>query len=181
MDHEATQYRIRLARLEELLRLRELEYRTSTMFSGLGLIEAAPDVSFSSEDLISLVELRQVWVACDTHDVPVGMVVASVRDGAGYIEELDISPAHGGRGFGSLLLDQVCAWAEAQGRPRSDSLHVPTPSLKRAVLHQEWLPDSAAKRVDGGHTSNPQKETQHGLRVEARVFMRRELERHPIG
>ena len=53
MDLEATQYRIRLARLEELLRLREIEYRTSTMFSGLGLIEAAPDVSFSSEDLIS--------------------------------------------------------------------------------------------------------------------------------
>ena len=37
----------------EFATLREIEYRTSTMFSGLGLIEAAPDVSFSSEDLIS--------------------------------------------------------------------------------------------------------------------------------
>ena len=60
MDHEATQYRIRLARLDELPRLREIEYRTGTMFSGLGLIEAALDVSFPSEDLITLVGLSRM-------------------------------------------------------------------------------------------------------------------------
>jgi GNAT superfamily N-acetyltransferase len=151
------------------------------MFSGLGLIEAALDVSFPSEDLITLVGLRQVWVACDTHDVPVGMVVASVRDGAAYIEELDILPAHGGRGFGTLLLDQVCAWAQARGHPavtlftfRNVPWNGPFYSKKgfRILQPSEWTAGMRAIR---------EKETQHGLRVDARVFMRRELERHPLG
>jgi GNAT superfamily N-acetyltransferase len=85
------------------------------MFSGLDLIEEALDVSFPLEELITLVGLRQVWVACDIHDVPVGMVIASVRDGAAHIEEMDVLPAHGRRGLGTLLLNQVCVWAEASG------------------------------------------------------------------
>ena len=81
MDDRAAKYRIRLARRDELPRLREVEDRAGTMFSGLGLIEEAHDVSFPPEDLITLIRLRQVWVACDTQNVPVGMVIAPVRDG----------------------------------------------------------------------------------------------------
>lgn len=42
----------------------------------------------------------------------------------------------------------------------------------RALSPSEWTPTMRAIR---------EKEAQHGLRVEARVFMRRELERHPLG
>ncbi len=115
MYQQAAQYRIRLARPDELPRLREIEDRAGAMLSGLGLIEEARDVSFPPEDLMTLVGLRQVWVGCDTQDVPVGMVIASSRDGAAYVEELDVLPAHGRRGLDTLLLDQVCVWAEAQG------------------------------------------------------------------
>jgi hypothetical protein len=53
------------------------------MFSGLRLIEEALDDSFPPEDLRTLIGLRQVWVASETPDVLVGMVIASVRDGGG--------------------------------------------------------------------------------------------------
>jgi GNAT superfamily N-acetyltransferase/catechol 2,3-dioxygenase-like lactoylglutathione lyase family enzyme len=181
VDQRAAQYRIRLARPDELSRLREIENQAGTMFCGLGLIEEALDVSYPTEDLTALIGLRQVWVACETHDVAVGMVIASVRDGAAHIEEMDVLPPHGGRGLGTLLLDQVCAWAQAQGHPavtlstfRDVPWNAPFYSKNgfRALRPSEWTSGMRAIREE---------EAQHGLRVEARVFMRRELERHPLG
>jgi GNAT superfamily N-acetyltransferase/catechol 2,3-dioxygenase-like lactoylglutathione lyase family enzyme len=180
VDGRAAQYRIRLARPDEMPRLREIEDRAGATFSGLGLIEDAIDVSLPVEDLITLIELRQVWVASDTHDVPVGIVIASLRDGAAYIEEMDVLPPHGRRGLGTLLLDHVCAWAQAQGHPavtlstfRDVSWNGPFYSKNgfRALQPSEWTSGMRAIR---------EKEDRHGLRVEARVFMRRDLERHPL-
>ena len=151
------------------------------MFSGLGLIEEALDVSFPPEDLRMLIGLRQVWVACETDDVPVGMVIASVREGSAHIEEMDVLPAHGRRGLGTLLLDRVCVWAQAQGHSAvtlSTFRDVPwngpfySKNGFRALPPSEWTSTMRAIR---------EKEAQHGLRVEARVFMRRELEQHPLG
>jgi catechol 2,3-dioxygenase-like lactoylglutathione lyase family enzyme len=125
--------------------------------------------------------LRQVWVACDSHDMPVGMVIASVRDETAHIEELDVLPAYGRRGLGTLLLDMVCAWAQAQGHPAvtlSTFRDVPWNGLFyskngfRALQPSEWTSGMRAIREN---------ETQHGLRAEVRVFMRRELARHPLG
>jgi GNAT superfamily N-acetyltransferase/catechol 2,3-dioxygenase-like lactoylglutathione lyase family enzyme len=150
------------------------------MFSGLGLIEEALDVSLPLEDLITLIGLRQVWVASETPDVLVGMVIASVRDGAAHIEEMDVLPAHGRRGVGTLLLNRVCAWAQAQGHSAvtlSTFRDVPwngpfyTKNGFRALPSSDWTSTMRAIR---------EKEIKHGLRVEARVFMRRELERHPV-
>jgi hypothetical protein len=117
VDGRVAQYRIRVARPDELPWLREIEDWAGAMFSGLDLIEEALDVSLPLEELITLVGLRQVWVACETHDVPVGMVIASVRNGAAPIEEMDVLPAPGRRGLGTPLLNQVCVCAEAQGHP----------------------------------------------------------------
>ena len=69
VDQQAAQYRIRLARPDELLRLREIDLRAGTMFSGLGLIEEALDGSFPSEDLITPIWLRRsgshvIWRTC---------------------------------------------------------------------------------------------------------------------
>lgn len=181
MDQQAALYRIRLARPGDMPRLREIEDRAGAMFSGLGLIEDGLDVSFPTEDLMTLIGLRQVWVAYETPDVPVGMVIASVRDGAAYIEEMDVLPVHRRQGLGTLLLDQVCAWGQAQGHPavslstfRDVSWNGPFYSKNgfRALEPSEWTSGMRAIR---------EKEDRHGLRVEARVFMRRELERNPLG
>src|SRR5437867_332412 len=115
MDQQTESYRIRLARPDEVPRLREIEDEAGTIFSGLGLIDEALDVSFPLDDLARLVGVRQVWVGCLSDDLPVGMVIASVREGAVYIEEMDVLPEHGRRGLGANLLGCVCAWAKAQG------------------------------------------------------------------
>ncbi|HEX7373635.1 MAG TPA: GNAT family N-acetyltransferase, partial [Steroidobacteraceae bacterium] len=112
-DPEAVQ--IRAARPDEVWRLREIEDSAGVAFSGLDLIDEDLDQSFPLSDLSRLVSLGQAWVACTADDVPVGMVLASVRDGAVYIEEMDVLPTHGRRGLGTRLLAFVCAWASSQG------------------------------------------------------------------
>ena len=175
MDHQADSYRIRLARPDEVPSLREIEDEAGTIFSGLGLIDEALDVSFPLDDLARLVGMGQVWAGCLADGLPVGMVIASVREGMMYVEEMDVLPAHGRRGLGARLLTRVCAQAQAQGHPAvtlSTFRDVPWngPFYRkhgfRDLQPAEWTPGMRAIREN---------EAQHGLRVEARVFMRREL------
>ena len=105
-------FRIRLARPDEIARLREIEEKAGEMFSGLGLNDDTLDSSFPIDDLIRLVGMEQAWVACAEDDRPVGMVFASVREGAVYVEELDVMPEFGRRGLG---LDSSTACATGHG------------------------------------------------------------------
>ena len=168
-------YRIRLARAGEVARLREIEDEAGTLFSGLGLIDEALDASFPLDAAARLVDLGQVWVACLESDLAVGMAIASVREEAVYVEELDVVPGHGRRGLGTRLLARVCAWAQARGAAAvtlSTFRDVPWngPFYRkhgfRILRPEEWSPGMRAIRED---------EARHGLRVDARVFMSREL------
>jgi GNAT superfamily N-acetyltransferase len=174
---QAPSYRIRLACLDEVPRLREIEDEAGRIFSGLGLIDEALDVSFPLDELARLVGMGQVWVGCLEDGLPVGMVIASVREGAVYVEEMDVLPAHGRRELGSRLLARVCAWARARGYAAvtlSTFRDVPWngPFYRkhgfRELQPAQWTPGMRAIR---------EQEAQHGLRVEARVFMHRGLGR----
>ena len=92
-----------------------------------------------------------------------------------YIEELDVLPTHGRRGLGGSLLEGVCGWAQAQGHAAvtlSTFRDVPWngPFYRkhgfRDLPPAEWTPSMRAIR---------EQEAQHGLAIEARVSMRREL------
>ena len=65
-----------------------------------------------------------MWVACDAADQAVGMVIASVREDAVYVEEMDVLAEHGRRGLGGRLLETVCTWARARLR-RGHPVDVP--------------------------------------------------------
>lgn len=176
MEPHADRYRIRPARPDEVLRLREIEDIAGTRFDGLGLIDDALAPSFPLDELARLIGLDQAWGACLDDDVPVGMAIVSVREGAAYLEEMDVLQAHGRRGLGSRLLGHVCAWARMRGLPAvalSTFRDVPWngPFYRRRGFRElqpaEWTPGMHAIRA---------KEARHGLRIESRIFMRRELQ-----
>lgn len=172
---EAFPAHIRLARVDEVPRLREIEDEAGTLFSGLGLIDEARDVSFPLDELVRLVGIGQVWVACSENDFPVGMVIASVRDGAAYVEEMDVLPAYTRRGIGSRLLARVCEWARARGHTAvalSTFREVP---WNGPFYRRQGFRELAAAELTPSMRRIRELEAQHGLRVEARVFMRREL------
>jgi hypothetical protein len=81
-------YRVRLARVGEVARLREIEDEAGTIFAGLGLIDEAPDVPFPLDEPVQLVGMEQVWMACQEDDPPVGVVIASAREGVAYVDDL---------------------------------------------------------------------------------------------
>ena len=176
MSHESRpSYQIRVARLDEFNRVREIEDEAGDRFSGLGLNDDSMDSSFPLDDLRRLLSMGQVWVACRDDDVPVGMVIASVREGAGYVEELDVVPAHGRRGLGTRLLAHVCMWAQAQGCTDvalSTFRDVPwnAPFYRKRGFRElsptEWTAGMLAIR---------EVEAKNGLAVDDRVFMRLEL------
>jgi GNAT superfamily N-acetyltransferase len=168
-------YRIRVARRDEFARLREIEDEAGQRFNGLPIYDETRDSSFPTDALVRLLESQQVWVMCQDDDQPIGMVIASVRDGEAYVEELDVLPAHGRRGLGGRLLAHVFTWGTAQGCATvslSTFRDVPWngPFYRkhgfRDLTREEWSPGMAAIRAH---------ETEQGLRADARVFMRREL------
>lgn len=168
-------YRIRDARPGELARLREIEDEAGQRFVGLPIYDETLDSSFPVDALARLLGMQQVWVVCQDDDRPVGMVIASALEGMAYVEELDVLPAHGRRGLGGRLLAHVFAWGAAQACGAvtlSTFRDVPWngPFYRRHgfrdLTPEEWTPSMAAIR---------QRETEMGLKPDARVFMRREL------
>ena len=57
---------------------------------------------------------QRAWVAVDDDGSIIGFAVAWVVDGEGHLDELAVVPAHGRRGVGRALVDQVVAWTVAQ-------------------------------------------------------------------
>ena len=172
---ENEQYHLRLARRHEAGRLREIEDEAGKRFDGLDIFDPSRSSLFPEDELQRLIDLDQVWVACDQNDAPVGMVLASVRCGNGYIEELDVLPQHGRRGLGTRLIEKACTWAREQGCSAVDLStfrDVPWngPFYRklgfRDLKRDEWTEDMPKLRSV---------EIQLGLVPEARVFMRRDL------
>ena len=96
-------------------------------------------------------------------------------DRALHIHELDVSPAHGRRGLGRRLVAAACAFAKAEGAPAatlSTFREVPwnapfyATAGFREVPRNQWTP--------AFHLLH-HREMAHGLPVERRCFMRKEL------
>jgi GNAT superfamily N-acetyltransferase len=176
MESSAENYRIRTAEPRELLLLRKIEDDASTRFLGLGLIEdESSDSSFPLDELARLIEKRQVWVVCPGDNVPVGMILASGRDGLGYVEELDVLPEHGKRGLGSRLLEHACSWAKEKNYPAIALSTFSTVPWNAPFYRRRGFRDLAEDEWTASMPEIRKREIELGLKADARVFMRREL------
>ena len=170
-------YKIRLVRSVEVGFFREIEDAAAVLFSGLDIVDEAKWVSFSLDEVYWLATLGQVWAACLDDDQPIGMIIASVRDGEVYVEELHVVPEHGRRGLGGRLLERVCEWAEEQGYPGVTLSTFRDVPWNGPFYRKHAFRDLKAKEWTQGMQAIRERETVHGLRPEERVFMRRDLNR----
>jgi GNAT superfamily N-acetyltransferase len=168
-------YHLRLARPDERDRVQVVADLAGALFAGLDLIDESLDVPFPTEDLDRLIEAGQVWVACDATDNPVGMVIASVREGAVYIEEIDVLAEHGRRGLGGRLLDSVATWAQAGGYPALTLSTFRDVPWNGPFYRGHGFTDLASAAWTPGMRVIHEQEARHGLRTDVRVFMRRDL------
>jgi ribosomal protein S18 acetylase RimI-like enzyme len=81
------------------------------------IARAADDQPYRTEGLTRAATEQRAWVAIDDLGAVIGFAVAWVIDGEGHLDELAVTPAHGRRGVGRALVDEVLAWSAARGLP----------------------------------------------------------------
>ncbi|MDT7553080.1 MAG: 4-diphosphocytidyl-2-C-methyl-D-erythritol kinase, partial [Pseudonocardiales bacterium] len=157
-------------------RVGEIGDLAGTRFAGLDLIDESLDVPFPQDVLARLIDAGQVWVACDAADTAVGVVIASVREGVVYVEEIDVLAEHGRRGLGGRMLDAVCAWAQERGYPAVTLSTFRDVPWNGPFYRKHGFVDLAPAAWTAGMRVIREQEAHHGLRTDVRVFMRRDLE-----
>jgi len=103
-------------------------------------------------------------------------VIASVREGAAYVEEMDVLAEHGRRGLGGRLLDAVCDWAQAHGHPAVTLSTFRDVSWNGPFYRKHGFADLPPGAWTPGMHVIREQEARHGLRTDVRVFMRRTLD-----
>ncbi len=107
-------YLIRLAGVEDVPALAEIELAALQLFDGYGL-DSVPADNTPLETLAHAALEGHLWVA-DAGDTPVGFVlVEMLASDLPHLEEIDVHPSHGRRGLGTALVRKACDWATSSG------------------------------------------------------------------
>ena len=120
-------YKILPARLSDIPLLAAIELAAVEMFRGYAPDSVLHEVT-SRDDLQEAQLGGHLWVALAS-DAPVGFAhVKLIEPNFAHLEELDVHPAHGRRGIGTRLVNEVLKWTR-QHRFRAVTLttfrHVP--------------------------------------------------------
>lgn len=106
---------IRRARPDDVQHLAAIENAAGARFIGT---DAALDNDMPNvpDDAFATAQAHDsLWVAVAGDDRPVGFLLAEARAPWLHIQELDVHPAHGGRGLGRALIAAAAAAAPALG------------------------------------------------------------------
>lgn len=114
MARTAAAPRIRLAVADDLPRLPEIELAAAALFPDADLPALLRLVSTPASALAAAQHERRLWVA-EHHGEVAGFALASRNGECGYLDEMDVHPVHGRRGFGRALVGAVQGWARAGG------------------------------------------------------------------
>ncbi|MGW1072804.1 GNAT family N-acetyltransferase [Streptomyces sp. NPDC002537] len=106
---------IRLARQEEIPRLRDIERAAGILFLDVGMVSVAEDEPPAAELLREYIDADRAWVHTDGDDVPAGYVIVDLVDGCVHIEQISVDPGHARKRIGAGLIEHVAAWAERRG------------------------------------------------------------------
>lgn len=97
-----------------------LETEAARLFAAFGLPQVADLPAQEVAFYRRCAEQGSLWLALPAPPAAgavAGFAAAAIRDGAGWLVELDVLPAHARRGLGTRLLHQVKAWALDKGLP----------------------------------------------------------------
>jgi len=108
-------YTIRLANPNDLALLPAIEREAARRFEPYGLAEVMGTVVTSLEDFEAGYIDGRLWMAAGAQGQIVGFALASVVGENAHLNELDVLPAHGRRGIGTVLVRAVHEWAVCSG------------------------------------------------------------------
>lgn len=113
----AVSYRIRPARAADAGVLAAMESAAAQRFGDIGLTAIAQGRPPERAEYERQIAEELAWVAetASGEREIVGLALADVVDGQGFLAELSVHPDHGRRGLGRRLTQAVEAWAGASG------------------------------------------------------------------
>lgn len=110
----ASQYAITRARPQDLAHLAQIELAAARLLEGHAP-ESVLSETTREDELRQALRDGHLWVAL-ADDEPVGFAHVVPMDSRSiHLEELDVLPAHGRRGVGRRLVEEVCRWAASAG------------------------------------------------------------------
>ncbi|MFC0623680.1 GNAT family N-acetyltransferase [Kribbella deserti] len=101
----------RAVRLDELPLLQDIERAAGRYFEDIGMPEVANDEPPTLAELARYRDTGLAWVMADDADHPIGYLLAGHVDGNLHVEQVSVHPAHGRRGIGRSLLDELAVYA----------------------------------------------------------------------
>jgi GNAT superfamily N-acetyltransferase len=108
---------IRGVRPGDVGRLQAIQLAAGDAFRQVGMSAVAESPPLPATSLTGYGKAGRAWVAVDDHDEPIGFIVADLVDGAAYIEQVSVHPAHAGQRIGAMLIDHLAGWAVRRGLP----------------------------------------------------------------
>jgi len=174
---ESRQPDIRLAELQEVAALPEIERVASLLFkthhADLGIPDDIYERPNSIETFTAAQKAGRLWVACDPAREPVGFALVLDLAGYAHLEELDVLPSSGRRGVGSALLATVCAWAGSAGYPAVTLRTFRDVPWNAPFYHRRGFQIVESAALSAEHVRLEASERQRGLRTDLRVTMAR--------
>jgi GNAT superfamily N-acetyltransferase len=175
MNDLFSNYKIRVARLEDLAMLADIECAAAKLFCNTPYAFLADDQPLPLDFVTQQFAADRVWVAVDDRDQPVGYAITQEVDGNAYLRQIDVHPAHGRRGIGRKLVDSVCVWAKHE-RYQRIFLSTFTDVEWNAPFYTKIGFQILAKDVlTSGFQQIRHREAEAGLPIEQRVIMYRDL------
>jgi GNAT superfamily N-acetyltransferase len=168
---------VRAMTLDDIVSVREVELAAGVLFRTVGdprIARCADDDPFTADELTTYVRAGNGWIAT-AGDRVIGFVVVDLVDGCAHVEEVAVTPAHGGRGVGTALIDHVARWAASRALPA-----VTLTTFRDVAWNRPWYERIGFRVVRDDELSPGLRdlrdaEDAHGLPAELRVVMRRDV------
>ena len=168
-------YRIQIARAEDLTLLAAIEQSAATLFENTPYSFLVDAELLPLEFVQQRFQVGQVWVVVDRGNKVIGYAITNEVDDTLYLQQIDVEPSHGRKGVGSKLINTVCAWAKSHGYrviSLSTFRDIPWNAPFYAKLGFQILDES---EITPGFQQIRLKEAEAGLSISERVIMQRKL------
>lgn len=169
-------YHVRPAAAKDVALLPAIELAAARLFldrlNALGLTPEMLERTNSPADFAHAQKMGRLWVAVTEQDEPVGFALLGEIDGAIHLEELDVHPAHGQRGIGAALLQQVRAWTLTTAYPGVTLSTFRDVPWNAPFYAQHGFRELRPEEMTPGMVSLREGEQRRGLRTDLRVIMR---------